>query len=71
MANRQLSSYMQDFAELESRVWAEMLRRNKVANRLPARKRKLMYGKAKQPYTFIYDCIEVHGKERTKHLQIF
>lgn len=66
-----LNSYMADFAALESRMYAEMLRRNKVASRLPARKRKLMYGKAKQPYTFIHDCIEIHGREGTKPLSFY
>ena len=61
-------TYMKDFAELETRMYCEMIRRNRAAKRLPARKRKLMYGMAKQPYTFFNDRINVHGVACTKHL---
>lgn len=63
--------YMADFMELEQRAYSYLLRENKIAKRLPARKRKLMYGKAKQPFTFIHDCIEIHGKARTKHISFY
>lgn len=49
-----------DFAELESRMYANLALENKRARRLPARLRKRMYGKTKQPYTVIHDCIYVH-----------
>lgn len=49
-----------DFAELERKMYANLVQENKRAKRLPARLRKRMYGKAKQPYTLIHDCIYVH-----------
>lgn len=64
-------TYLADFAALETRMYAEMLRRNRVAKRLPARKRKLMYGIAKQPYTFLHDEITVHGRERTRYMPMY
>lgn len=51
---------MLDFADLEVRVYANCIRENKKASRLPARKRKAMYGKAKLPWTFIHDCCVCH-----------
>lgn len=45
------------FYELEMRIWARYLTANKRAKRLPARKSKQLYGKAKKPYTIIHDCI--------------
>lgn len=45
------------FYELEAKWWASFLIANKRAKRLPARKRKALYGKAKKPYTIIHDCI--------------
>lgn len=45
------------FYEAEVRMWASFLTANRKAKRLPARKAKQLYGKAKQPYTIIHDCI--------------
>lgn len=51
-----------DYAELERKMYANLAQENKRAKRLPARLRKRMYGKAKQPYTIIHDCIQVNDK---------
>lgn len=53
-----IQSFYANFAELERRMFAHFLRKNKKAERLPARKRKVMYGKAKLPYTMIHDEIQ-------------
>lgn len=50
-----------DFAELERRMIAHFLVKNKKAKQQPARKRKVLYGKAKQPYTIVHDEIQVHA----------
>ncbi|QGH45131.1 hypothetical protein [Ralstonia phage Reminis] len=63
--------YIADFALLEQKIYSNMLKENKRAKRLPARKRKFMYGNAKQPFTFIHDCIQIHGKARTKHIPFY
>lgn len=59
-----------DFAGLERRMYANLLKENKRAKRLPARLRKRMYGKAKQPYTIIHDVIEVHDKQALKRARM-
>lgn len=62
---------MREYEDTERVMYAEMARYNRVAKRLPARKRKHLYGKAKQPFTFgIHDEIRVHGVARTKHIPI-
>lgn len=57
MTSNELHMFWNDFAELEMRTWAYFLVENKKAKRLPARLRKKLYGKRKQPYTIIHDCI--------------
>lgn len=47
-----------DFADLENRVYAKCIADNKKAIRLPARKRRAMYGKPKLPWTIIHDCYQ-------------
>lgn len=51
-----------DYAELERKMYANLMQENKRAKRMPARVRKRMYGAAKQPYTITHDCIQVNDK---------
>lgn len=51
---------MLDFADLEIRVYANCIKENKRAARMPARKRKVLYGKHKLPWSFIHDCYVCH-----------
>ncbi|UQK57842.1 hypothetical protein Kp7_2 [Klebsiella phage Kp7] len=44
-----------DFADLELRVYANCIKENKRASRMPARKRKASYGKHKLPWSIIHD----------------
>ena len=46
---------MIDFADLECRVYANCIKENKRAARMPARKRKVLYGKHKLPWSIIHD----------------
>ena len=45
-----------NFADLELQVYANCIKENKRAARMPARKRKALYGKHKLPWSFINDC---------------
>lgn len=47
---------MLDFADLELRVYANCIKENKRASRMPARKRKVLYGNHKLPWSFVHDC---------------
>lgn len=44
---------MIDFADLEIRVYANCIKENKRAARMPARKRKVLYGKHKLPWSIM------------------
>lgn len=61
MSKYDIQSLYASFAELERRMISHFLRKNKKAKRQPARKRKALYGKAKQPYTIVHDEIQVHA----------
>lgn len=50
-----VDSLARDFAELEIRWYAKCIQDNKRAARMPARKRKALYGKHKLPWSWIHD----------------
>lgn len=54
---------MLDFADLEIRVYANCIKENKRAARVPARKRKSLYGKHKLPWSFTHDEIKCISRE--------
>lgn len=62
MTVRVVNPLMLDFADLEMRVYANCIKENERAARLPARKRKALYGKHKLPWSFIHDCYLCHKK---------
>lgn len=55
-----VESLTRDFADLEILVYANCIKENKRAARIPARKRKALYGKHKLPWSFIHDCYMCH-----------
>lgn len=59
-----VESLVSDFADLELRVYANCIKENKRASRMPARKRKAIYGKQKLPWSFLqaaYCCNKQGG----------
>lgn len=48
-----VESLTRDFADLELRVYANCIKENKRASRMPARRRKVLYGKQKLPWSFL------------------
>lgn len=61
-----------NYVDLELRVIELIIiRANRKARRLPARKLKSLYGKHKKPYTVIHDCITYNGDNPNKGMWLW